>query len=134
MKNENRILELLAELLKKYDRHDERLDKHGKMLENLEQKIGGVENKLDGVENKLDGVENKIVGVVQKQDRHEELLQLLIESQVRLDNSFDQMRRTFTKRFDQMEVKNDKMFDYLQTVLDQHDTRVKRLEDRRGNN
>jgi len=87
MKEENRIIELLAEMLKKADRHEEILEAHGKLFEKL---VGQQANTNVAIgELKLSNM--RIVEVLEK---YEKLLEKLVDGQVKLEDG--QNKTNFT--------------------------------------
>ncbi|MGB3777588.1 MAG: hypothetical protein WA960_04470 [Tunicatimonas sp.] len=104
MQNEDRIVELLAESLKKQDQHSELLtllvksdEKQNLILEQVVHQIQNLNGKVESLNGKVENLNGKVEN---------------------LNGKIDGLRTDFNK-----------MFSYLQTKHDKLEDRTKRLED-----
>ena len=140
MKNEDKIVELLAETLRKQDRQEELLQMHTKLLQNQGNILQNQGNILDRHTSILDrhtsildrhtSILERHTSLMERQgdilerqgdilERHEAQLKKLVEGQDVMAGELKGLRSDFHK-----------MNDHLLTRLDQTDERIKRSEDR----
>lgn len=104
MKNEDRIVELLAESLQKQDRQSEILSNQIDLLAKLVESDEKQNLILEKVVESIDGLNNRVDGLNGRVDN--------------LNGKMDHLRTDFNK-----------MFSYMQTKHDNLEDRVKRIED-----
>ncbi|MBD2751351.1 hypothetical protein [Spirosoma validum] len=78
MKNEERILELLAETLQRIDRHSEQIERHSEQFDRHSELIQLIVNKLQENDKRLDKHEDALVGL---KERTETMHQSSLEQQ-----------------------------------------------------
>ena len=126
MKNEDKIVELLAETLRKQDRQEELLQMHTKLLQNqgsILQNQGNILDRHTSILERHTSLMERQGDILERQgdilERHEAQLKKLVEGQDVMAGELKGLRSDFHK-----------MNDHLLTRLDQTDERIKRLEDR----
>ncbi len=119
MKNEDKIVELLAETLLKQDRQEALLEKHGALLE----KHGAILEKLVVGQEKHGAIlEKLVVG----QEKHGAILEKLVVGQEKHATLFE----TMTYELKGLREDFHKMNDHLLIRQEKMEERISRLEDK----
>jgi len=91
MKNEDKIVELLSDMLIKQDAFIDGLDKLGDRLGGVEQEIGGMKQEIGGMKQEIGGMKDQIKELNRIQIRQENLMMKILEIMDEAVPKFDQI-------------------------------------------
>ncbi len=106
MEMENQILAFLKQLNEKVEKMNDKIEKMDDKIEKLEKKM---DDKFEKMNQRIDKLESRVGNIETRLDRHEQLLQQLINMTAKNTEDITALRMEMNQRFEKLELTDYKM-------------------------
>lgn len=133
----------------RFDRNDKRFEQIDQRFEKIDQRFEQIDRRFEQVDERFDRMDQRMDQMDQRMDRIEDdmkiYVNMLVDEMGRMETRIDKRFQKVDERFDRMDVRLDSMqheingcklacetVGLLMQRVDQHETRIERLEKRSG--